>query len=146
MPLAEIQEAAPLGGFGVKPRRFLVQETVTCASSTFALTGSTCHPSAVRGCQLAGPNAAIMHRANKVMLQASLHYVLGESTAANRFQVDQNCRISINLNQMKVSGEPVSTVMVELRQWMEAYLAYCRQEIDPHAVDSLVAAAVRRNH
>jgi hypothetical protein len=83
--------------------------------------------------------------ANKVLLQASLYYVLGESNSANHFQVDQSARISVNLNHIKSSGTPTSTVLVELRQWMEAYLAYCRQKAAPEAIDTLVAAAVRKS-
>jgi hypothetical protein len=91
-----------------------------------------------------GVEEMIGREANKVILQASLHIVHGESTAADRFQVDQNAQISVNLNHMKVSEQPVSEVLVELRQWMEAYLAYCRQKVDPLAIDTLVAATVRR--
>jgi hypothetical protein len=50
--------------------------------------------------------------------------------------------VSVNLSQVKASGTPVSVVLLELRRWMEAYLAYARRQLDPHLVDSLVAKVV----
>jgi Domain of unknown function (DUF4388) len=91
-----------------------------------------------------GIEEVVGREANKAMLQASLHMVHGESAATNNFQIDQQAHISINLNHMRVSQQPVSEVLVELRQWMEAYLAYCRQKLDPQRVDKLVADTVRR--
>jgi len=82
--------------------------------------------------------------ANKLILQASLHFVHGESSSADRFQVDQNTRISVNMNHMRKAGEPIATVLVELRQWMEAYLAYCRQKVAPETIDAIVSAAVKK--
>ncbi|HEY9775330.1 MAG TPA: DUF4388 domain-containing protein [Planktothrix sp.] len=79
---------------------------------------------------------------NKALLQASLHYVHGESAAANRFNIDSEGRVSVNLSQVKASGAPVSAVILELRRWMEAYLAYCRRQIDPATVDNIVAKVV----
>ncbi|MGH9548170.1 MAG: DUF4388 domain-containing protein, partial [Terriglobales bacterium] len=79
---------------------------------------------------------------NKALLQASLHYVHGDSAAANRFNIDSEGRVSVNLSQVKASGAPVSAVILELRRWMEAYLAYCRRQIDPQVVDHIVAKVV----
>jgi hypothetical protein len=79
---------------------------------------------------------------NKALLEQSLHYVHGDSSAANRFNVDFEGRVSVNLSQVKGSGTPVSVVLLELRRWMEAYLAYARRQLDPHLVDSLVAKVV----
>lgn len=79
---------------------------------------------------------------NKALLQASLHYVHGDSPAASRFHIDHEGRVSVNLAQVKTSGTPVSAVLLELRRWMEAYLAYCRRQIDPHIVDNAVAKIV----
>lgn len=87
----------------------------------------------------------IGREANKVLLQASLYYVHGESNAADTFQIDHSARISVNMNHMKTSGVPVSTILVELRQWMEAYLAYCRQKVGAGTIDTMVAAAVKKN-
>jgi hypothetical protein len=79
---------------------------------------------------------------NKALLEQSLHYVHGDSNAANRFNVDFEGRVSVNLSQVKASGTPVSVVLLELRRWMEAYLAYARRQLNPHLVDSLVAKVV----
>lgn len=79
---------------------------------------------------------------NKALLHASLHYVHGDSAAANRFNIDTEGRVSVNLAQVKASGAPVSAVILELRRWMEAYLAYCRRQIDPQTVDNVVAKVV----
>jgi len=82
---------------------------------------------------------------NKLLLQASLHYVHGESAAAQRFHIDNEGRVSVNLSQVKSSGTPVSQVILELRRWMEAYLAYARRQSDPKMVDSIVATVVQGN-
>lgn len=79
---------------------------------------------------------------NKALLQASLHYVHGESPSATRFHIDNEGRVSLNLSQVKRSGTPVTAVILELRRWMEAYLAYCRRKTDPHLVDNVVARIV----
>jgi hypothetical protein len=79
---------------------------------------------------------------NKELLQASLHYVHGESPSATRFHIDNEGRVSLNLAQVKRSGTPVSAVILELRRWMEAYLAYCRRKMDPQQVDVLVQRIV----
>lgn len=80
--------------------------------------------------------------ANKAMLESSLHYVHGDSTTAQRFDIDFEGRVSVNLSQVKASGTPVSVVLLELRRWMEAYLAYARRQIDPQLVDNVVAKVV----
>jgi hypothetical protein len=79
---------------------------------------------------------------NKAMLQQSLLYVHGDSAAAHRFHVDFEGRVSVNLSQVKASGTPVSVVLLELRRWMEAYLAHVRRQIDPQLVDAVVARIV----
>ncbi len=79
---------------------------------------------------------------NKALLQASLHYVHGDSPAKSRFHVDHEGRISVNLAQMKRDGVPVSAVLLELRRWMEAYLAYCRRQVDSKIVDEIVARVI----
>jgi hypothetical protein len=79
---------------------------------------------------------------NKGLLQASLHYVHGESASASRFHIDNEGRVSLNLAQVKRSGTPVTAVIMELRRWMLAYLAYCRRKTDPHLVDNVVARIV----
>lgn len=79
---------------------------------------------------------------NKSMLESSLHYVHGNSSGAQRFHIDFEGRVSVNLSQVKASGTPVSVVLLELRRWMEAYLAYARRQIDPQIVDNVVAKVV----
>lgn len=81
---------------------------------------------------------------NRAMLEASLHYVHGDSPAANRFHVDQDGRVSVNLSQVKQSGAPVSAVLLELRRWMEAYLAYCRRQADANIIDDIVSKIIDR--
>jgi hypothetical protein len=79
---------------------------------------------------------------NRAILEASLQYVHGDTPALQRFNIDREGRVSVNLTQVKVSGTPVSVVLNELRRWMEAYLAYVRRQTDPHLVDSIVASIV----
>lgn len=80
---------------------------------------------------------------NRAMLEASLHYVHGESAAAQRFHIDKEGRVSVNLSQVKASGTPVSAALMELRRWMEAYLAYARRQLDPRTVDGAIARVVQ---
>jgi len=80
---------------------------------------------------------------NKLLLHSSLHYAHGESSAKSRFQIDQEGCVSINLSQMNNSGVSASLVLPELRQWMEAYLAYCRQSADSATVDAMVSKTIR---
>lgn len=82
---------------------------------------------------------------NKTILNSSLHYVHGDSQAKTRFHIDHEGRISVNLSQMKRSGVPVSAVLLELRRWMEAYLAYCRRQMDSKQVDDIVARVINSN-
>lgn len=79
---------------------------------------------------------------NRAMLEASLHYVHGDSPASNRFNIDAEGRVSVNLSQVKTSGAPVSAVLLELRRWMEAYLAYCRRQSDPKVIDAIVSRII----
>ena len=80
---------------------------------------------------------------NRAMLEASLHYVHGDSAAAQRFHIDKEGRVSVNLSQVKASGTPVSVALIELRRWMEAYLAYARRQLDPRTVDGAIARVVQ---
>lgn len=80
---------------------------------------------------------------NKSMLETSLHYVHGDSEAARRFHIDREGRVSVDLSRMKSTSTPVSVVLLELRRWMEAYLAYARRQIDPDTVDSAIARVVQ---
>lgn len=85
---------------------------------------------------------------NKVLLNSSLHYVHGDSPAKGRFHIDHEGRISVNLAQMKRSAVPVSAVLLELRRWMEAYLAYSRRQLagyDAAIVDEIVTKVIN-NH
>ena len=82
---------------------------------------------------------------NKALLYSSLHYVHGDSPAKGRFHIDHEGRISVNLSQMKRAGVPVSAVLLELRRWMEAYLAYGRRQMDPALVDQIVARVINSN-
>lgn len=82
---------------------------------------------------------------NRAMLEASLHYVHGDSPAAQRFHIDKDGRVSVNLAQVKATGTPVSVVLLELRRWMEAYLAYARRHIDPRTVDSAIGRIIQGN-
>ncbi|HEY9682032.1 MAG TPA: DUF4388 domain-containing protein [Oculatellaceae cyanobacterium] len=82
---------------------------------------------------------------NRAILHASLHYVHGESAAAHRFHIDNEGRVSVNLSQVKSSGAPVSAVILELRRWMEAYLAYCRRQVEPYIVDGIVNRVINSN-
>lgn len=79
---------------------------------------------------------------NRSILEASLHYVHGDSPASNRFHIDHEGRVSVNLSQVKRSGAPVSAVLLELRRWMEAYLAYCRRQSDPTVIDEIVTRII----
>jgi hypothetical protein len=79
---------------------------------------------------------------NKALLYSSLHYVHGDSPAKARFHIDHEGRISVNLSQMKRSAVPVSAVLLEMRRWMEAYLAYSRRQMDPRFVDEIVARVI----
>lgn len=81
--------------------------------------------------------------ANIALLQTSLRYVHGDSAATLRFHIDKEGRVSVNLSQVKSSGTPVSSVLIELRRWMEAYLAFARREMDPRFVDSAIARVVQ---
>ena len=80
---------------------------------------------------------------NRTMLEVSLHYVHGDSPAAQRFHIDKDGRVSVNLSQVKASGTPVSVALLELRRWMEAYLAYARRQLDPRTVDGAIARVVQ---
>lgn len=82
---------------------------------------------------------------NKNLLHSSLHYVHGDSPAKTRFHIDHEGRVSVNLSQMKRAGVPVSAVLLELRRWMEAYLAYCRRQVDPRVVDEIVARVINNS-
>jgi hypothetical protein len=79
---------------------------------------------------------------NRSILEASLHYVHGDSPASNRFNIDHEGRVSVNLSQVKRTGAPVSAVLLELRRWMEAYLAYCRRQSDPAIIDEIVTRII----
>ena len=80
---------------------------------------------------------------NRTMLEVSLHYVHGDSPAAQRFHIDKEGRVSVNLSAVKASGTPVSAALLELRRWMEAYLAYARRQLDPRTVDGAIARVVQ---
>jgi hypothetical protein len=80
---------------------------------------------------------------NRSILEASLHCVHGDTVAFQRFNIDREGRVSVNLSQVKMSGTPVSNVLLELRRWMEAYLAYARRQTDPHLVDGAIARVVQ---
>lgn len=82
---------------------------------------------------------------NRSILEASLHCVHGDSSTAQRFHVDKEGRVSVNVSQVKASNTPVSTVLLELRRWMEAYLAFARRQLDPRVVDSAIARVVQSN-
>jgi hypothetical protein len=79
---------------------------------------------------------------NKKLLVSSLHYVHGDSDSASRFIVDNAGRISLNLSQVKRSETSLTDVIMELRKWMEVYLAHCKQKIAPEIVDNIVAGIV----
>jgi hypothetical protein len=81
---------------------------------------------------------------NREILKESLHYVHGNSPAAKRFNVDHEGCLSVDLNEVKTSGTPVSSVLVELRRWMEAYLAYARRQIDPAVVNEVMVRVVHK--
>ena len=82
---------------------------------------------------------------NRLILETSLRCVHGDSNAAQRFNIDREGRVSVNLSQVKSSNTPVSTVLLELRRWMEAYLAFARREMEPRVVDSAIARVVQSN-
>ena len=79
---------------------------------------------------------------NKELLMSSLHYVHGDSDSASKFVVDSGGRISLNLSQVKRSETSLSDIILALRKWMEAYLAYCKRKIPPEIVDKIVAGVV----
>lgn len=80
---------------------------------------------------------------NRSLLEASLHCVHGDAGATQRFNIDREGRVSVNLSQVKASATPVSTVLLELRRWMEAYLAYARRQTDPRSIDLAIARVVQ---
>ena len=80
---------------------------------------------------------------NRSILEASLHCVHGDSHVTQRFNIDKDGRVSVNLSQVKSSCTPVSTVLLELRRWMEAYLAFARRQADPRSIDSAIARVVQ---
>jgi hypothetical protein len=82
---------------------------------------------------------------NKALLKASLHHVHGSSPAASRFHVDDDGQIRVNLSAVKKSGVPVSQVILDLRRWIEAYLAYSRRMVGPEAVDNIVNLVMGKN-
>ncbi|MBY0356516.1 MAG: DUF4388 domain-containing protein [Candidatus Obscuribacterales bacterium] len=82
---------------------------------------------------------------NRALLETSLHYVHGDSEAAQRFNIDKEGRLSINLSRVKASSTPVSIVLLELRRWMEAYLAHARRQLDPQTVDNIITRLVQNN-
>ena len=67
----------------------------------------------------------------------------GDSHVTQRFNIDKDGRVSVNLSQVKSSCTPVSTVLLELRRWMEAYLAFARRQADPRSIDSAIARVVQ---
>ncbi len=79
---------------------------------------------------------------NKDLLDSSLHYVHGDSIATKRFHIDHEGRVSVNLSLVKQSGASASAVLLELRRWMEAYLAYCRREVDTTVIDTIVTRVI----
>lgn len=79
---------------------------------------------------------------NRKLLISSLHYAHGDSDSASRFIVDAAGRISFNLSQVKRSETSLSDVILELRKWMEAYLAHCKRKISPEIVDNIVASII----
>lgn len=79
---------------------------------------------------------------NRNVLESSLHYVHGNSNGSTRFNIDRDGRVSVNLSQLKASNTPVSTVLLELRRWMEAYLVFARRQTDPRLVDTAIARVV----
>lgn len=79
---------------------------------------------------------------NKVLLHSSLHYAHGDSPARMRFHIDQEGLVSVNVQVLKSSGVSASLVLPELRRWMEAYIAYCKQEMNPDSIDNLVTASI----
>jgi hypothetical protein len=79
---------------------------------------------------------------NRQLLISSLQYVHGNSDAASRFVVDSVGRISLNLSHTKHSESSLSSVILELRHWMEAYLVYCKKKIPAEIVDKIMAGIV----
>ena len=79
---------------------------------------------------------------NRQLLILSLQYVHGNSDAASRFIIDTVGRISLNLSQTKYSESSLSSVILELRHWMEAYLVYCKKKIPAEIVDKIVSSVV----
>lgn len=80
---------------------------------------------------------------NLALLQKSLYYVHGDSSIASRFKInEQTVRIGIDLNEVRKVGIPVSTIISDLKRWMQAYTAYCKKMIGPAPVDAIVNAAL----
>jgi Domain of unknown function (DUF4388) len=82
---------------------------------------------------------------NRIILNESLHYVHGKSDSSACFSIDSEGRVSLNLSEIKSSATAVSALKVELRRWMEVYLAHCRKKVDSQLVDSIVARVVNAN-
>ncbi len=80
---------------------------------------------------------------NKAILEASLYYVHGDSPVSQCFYVDTENRISINLSHVKSANLAMTHVLVDLRKWLEAYIAYCRRHVDETIVDRIVNQTIK---
>jgi hypothetical protein len=75
---------------------------------------------------------------SKVLLQSSLHYSLGQAGLECRFRISSKGQISVDISQMRASGESVAEIVAQLRKWMEAYLSYCKQRLEPLVVEEII--------
>lgn len=82
---------------------------------------------------------------NLSLLRYSLKYICDALPAAGRFEISDEGRISVNIAQMKASKTSITMVLLELRRWMEAYLAHCRCQITPEIVNDIVVKIVHDN-
>lgn len=80
---------------------------------------------------------------NLMLLKKSLYYVHGDSSTATRFKInEQTARVGIDLNETRKAGIPVSTIISDLKRWMQSYNAYCKKLIGPAQVDAIFNAAL----
>jgi hypothetical protein len=80
---------------------------------------------------------------NLALLQKSLYYVHGDSAIAGRFKInEQTLRIGIDLHEVRKVGIPVSTIISDLKRWMQSYTAYCKKLIGAPQVDAILQTAL----
>jgi hypothetical protein len=75
---------------------------------------------------------------NQTLLETSLRFTHGGTSSARRFYIDYETGVSINLSFIKKTLVPASTVLLDLRRWMDEYLNGCRRQLDSAIVDEII--------